>query len=238
MLSQTRQIASDRFVDVVERLFSRPPLTVAPRQRRTARYLPAVLIRLEHNQQSQGFAVVLILGSGIDQRGRAAGHTRQGPGACRRWSVVLDDVETESRENPMRVLCPEANRRRARDQPKDLLDWEAPSVELDKVLVPAIDRGRRPPPVAETPAPARSTPPPAGCAPGLFVLGWLVSLAATGRVRRHATKCRPRAATRLETADRPGTQPPRYDGGVPLPRTNRHEQQPDTLSPRMADRMA
>ena len=31
----------------------------------------------------------------------------------------------------MRVLCPEAPRPR-HDQPKDLLDWEAPSVEFDK----------------------------------------------------------------------------------------------------------
>ena len=43
----------------------------------------------------------------------------------------------------MRVLCPEAPRPRAHDQPKDLLDWEAPPVEFDKVLVPAIDRGGR-----------------------------------------------------------------------------------------------
>ena len=53
-----------------------------------------------------------------------------------------------------------------------------------------------------------------------------------------STRRRPRAATKLETADLPGTQPPRYDGGVPSHETNRHEQQPDTLSPRMADRMA
>ena len=76
--------------------------------------------------------------------GRAASASAAPPASR---SVVIDDVETEFRENPLRVCCPEAPRRRVRDQrndqPNDLLDWEAPAVEFDKVLVPAIDRGGR-----------------------------------------------------------------------------------------------
>ena len=69
VLSQARQIAADRFPHALERIFPRPALAVAPRQRWTTRHLPAVFIRLEHHQQSADFAVVSGRGFGAGNRG-------------------------------------------------------------------------------------------------------------------------------------------------------------------------
>ena len=70
VLVQTRQIASDHFLDFVERLFLRSTLNVGSKQGRVTRHLRIVLIHMEHHQQSADFAVVLVRSCGIDNRRR------------------------------------------------------------------------------------------------------------------------------------------------------------------------